>query len=343
MNNPVPNVGRTMYDRIRPQASFDVTPIDGFGNVDAKHIAIDPPAYSSRSLVKIFITCTYFTAWIVLVLLDNISPQAASQCPLIPASPLYAAFESNDHYYILAACVATVTVALEMSIHLVLDVVSKAEKEIDDTWERFQIVVLTFLPLHFLVMFFNNQKDDLPYYFSMLNGVQFIGHFGVVLNILHMLYPTDFGGYTLAYLIITMSIGVVVSVAGFCQPFLYWTNISALCSTALVIIPLFYTIYCWMAKQHLFRRLLKGEMQSAREIYCLTYVLALVIVLAVASSIVMSRFLTFSMLSMDAAEASAYIYSVALFAVIVGVYPGRSSLHLLMDSRRELLATKTTV
>ncbi len=114
-----------------------------------------------------------------------------------------------------------------------------------------------------------------------------------------------------------------------------------LISQVLVMPPYAYLIYRWAVDHSLFKK--PVDRYSAKEVYCLSYIAAMILVLLVACFIVLARFLTFSMLTMGTVESCFYIFSTTAFSIIVMVFPGRLNNVLLAETRQNLIITKSAL
>ena len=103
-------------------------------------------------------------------------------------------------------------------------------------------------------------------------------------------------------------------------------------------VPFTVLIYFWAKDKKIFQK--SPDSFSAKEVYVLSYLVGWMLMMLTACFIVLSRFLKFSMLTMNSVETCAYIYSVAGFSVIVMTFPSRISTILVGEIRRNLIATK---
>lgn len=189
-----------------------------------------------------------------------------------------------------------------------------------------------------IVLYFRN-NSHIPYIYACVHSLQFVGSMGIILLLSNRLKPHFFAPLNIFYTQLFFALASVTAMCGFGHPISNWVNISVFFILGLFFYFLFTLIDPLF--RHVWRKVTASESFSVNETCCLWYVVSTLITLILIPGVVASLKL-FDWSSFSYADVIIFIYSFALFGIIVSCVPNRISRAAISFERMKMVQMKRT-
>ena len=260
-------------------------------------------------------------------------------------SPMYVAFENSSAIYtgvivnISLATAAVMDLLLDISYHKLPENEEGECTEVYDFWtERFFIVILNVITCGTILCL--HDQENIPFIYTCMHGLQFIGSTGTVLLLCNRLEPHYFSSLNVLAAHISFSIATVTSILAFGHVTSSWPNLTSFLFAAIYFYFLSKMTVPWLFR--LWWRVRNGEGLTVKEQCCLWFLLSTVIVIFAIPATLSVIFL-FQLAQFSSIDMEIFIYSFAAYSTIILVVPGRLAKDAVDKERRRVTDLRRTL
>ena len=247
--------------------------------------------------------------------------------------PLAIAFHDNIEL-IFYAIISTIAVTIPIVLEFFLDLLMNWKSNINDNNERVFVVFIIAVP-GILIFFFD--RADLPFIFSTMHALQYIGCLGAVLSICNKLVPNHFTFTRMSFVEFFFALGGYISTNGIGTSPTSWQSITVLFLIPLSIGSFIYFVILWLSSLgiHSFQTIHKIKSLSMDEITCLLYITCTLITIVIIPGIAAATFYL-SWQYFNLPIILTFIYSLLGFSLFPGCIPGRVARYAHMIAERNV-------
>ena len=258
---------------------------------------------------------------------------------VISGSPIVVAFENQSQIFYAIVC--TIAVTIPICLELVLDMIMRWKSSINDYNERIFVILVVSVP-GFIIL--ASDTIDLPFLFSCIHAIQYVGCFGCVLSLCHKLIPNYFTSRKMTFVQLFFSLGSIMSLSGFGKPLMTWQNISVLACIPVSLGSFIVFVWQWLSSLDI-RFCSSGRTKisslSINEITCLLYIsctmLTIIVIPGVAAA---TCYLDWQYFNLPVILI--FVYALVGFSLFPSCIPGRIARYAHMTAERNVIREQAT-